>query len=80
LSSAKEDVDECAEWLRWKNFDEATSEETGEEDRVVVLGRGWLGPGGEDGKMRDLGGIVGTGVPGEGEEDAEAGFLGSSLR
>jgi hypothetical protein len=22
------DVDECAEWLRWKNFDEVASEET----------------------------------------------------
>jgi hypothetical protein len=33
------------EWLTWKIFDEATSKETGEEDCIVVLGRGQLGPG-----------------------------------
>jgi len=53
------DVNECAEWLRWKNFDEATSEETGEEDHVTVLGRGWLGRSRENGKGRDL---DGTGI------------------
>ena len=35
--------------MRWMvkmgNFDEGTSEETGEGDRAVVLGRGWLDPG-----------------------------------
>jgi hypothetical protein len=69
--------------MRWMvkmgNFDEGTSEETGEGDRAVVLGRGWLDPGEKNGKGRDFGGTGTAGVPGEGEEDVEVGFLGVSL-
>jgi hypothetical protein len=36
----RDDVDERAEDWRWKKRDDATSEELGEDDRVVVLGRG----------------------------------------
>jgi hypothetical protein len=69
-SSPREDVEERADW-RLKNREEATSEE-GEDERVVVLGRGPAGgwDGGEWGAEGDLvwrwaeveGGVEGTSV------------------
>ena len=41
-SSPNEEVEERAEYERLKNWEEATSEE-GEDERVVVLGRGPVG-------------------------------------
>lgn len=37
--SPSEEVEERWDCVRTKNFDDATSEDTGEEERVVVLGR-----------------------------------------
>lgn len=44
-SSPSDDVDDRADWVRLKNFEDVTSdEETGKDERVVILGRGggWI--------------------------------------
>jgi len=71
ITSARKDVDRCAEWLQWKNFNKNTSEEIGEEDHIVVLGRGWLGPSEENGEGHNLASAGTMGVPGEKEEDCQ---------
>lgn len=43
-SPKSEDAEERAEDCRWKKRAEATSEEPGEDERVVVLGRGFALP------------------------------------
>ena len=65
-SAPYDEMEECAEWVLLKNREDAMSEDIGDDERVVVLGRAVEGrelvcsvrglpfPGADDGRTTDI--------------------------